>query len=50
MGSLLKYEVLMLTGIVIIIAIPMVIFACRKPHWKLEALKEIRIEIRRSTH
>ena len=49
-GNLLHYEILMFTGILSIIAIPLVIYACRKPHWKLEALEETRLEIRRSTH
>ena len=49
-GNLFHYELLMFTGILIIIAIPLVIYACRKPHWTLEAIKEIRVEIHRSTH
>jgi glutamate:GABA antiporter len=44
------YELLLLLGMAIIIAIPLLIYAFRKPHWKLEALKELREEIYRSTH
>ena len=49
-GNILHYEILMITGILIIIALPFVIYACRKPHWILEAREEMRLEIRRSTH
>ena len=49
-GNLLHYELMMIIGTLLIIALPLVIFALRKPHWKLEALKEIRSEIHRSTH
>jgi glutamate:GABA antiporter len=49
-GSLLRYELILILGIVAIIALPLVIYAWRKPHWKLEALREIRVEIHKSTH
>lgn len=44
-GSVIKYEALLIGGIVISIAIPLVIYACRKEHWKSIVLKEIREEI-----
>jgi glutamate:GABA antiporter len=49
-GNLLHYELLMVGGILVILALPLIIYACRKPHWKLAAVQEIRTEIRRSTH
>lgn len=47
-GSLLKYEVTLISGIIIACAIPLVIHALRKPHWQKKVLKEIREEIRKS--
>jgi putative glutamate/gamma-aminobutyrate antiporter len=49
-GSLLGYELLLLVGFMLIIALPLIIYALRKPHWKLDVLQEIRAEIHRSTH
>lgn len=48
--SIAQYETVLITGFVISIAIPLLIFAFRKPHWKVEVLEEIREEIRKSTH
>ncbi len=49
-GNVTHYEILMIVGNLVIIAIPLVIYALRKPHWKLKALEEIRLEIHKSTH
>jgi len=49
-GGLLRYELLLLIGFFVIVALPLVIYALRKSHWKLEVLQEIRTEIHRSTH
>jgi glutamate:GABA antiporter len=49
-GNTLRYESLLIVGIALIIALPLIIYACRKPYWKLEAIREIRTEIHRSTH
>ena len=49
-GGLLSYELLLIIGFCSVVALPLLIYAFRKPHWKLEALQEIRTEIRRSTH
>ena len=46
----LKYELSMILGFTFIFCIPLVIYALRKPHWKIEILKEIQEEIHRSTH
>jgi len=44
-GGILKYELLLACGIAISIAIPLVIYACRKAHWKSEVYAEMRKEI-----
>lgn len=49
-GSLLRYEVLLIGTISVIVIVPLVIYACRKAHWKRVVLDEIREEIHRSTH
>ena len=49
-GNLFHYELILIIGIVVIIAIPLLIYAWRKPHWKLDAIREIREEIHKSTH
>lgn len=48
--SILIYEILLLGSLTVCIIIPLVIYQLRKPHWKIEILKEIRDEIHQSTH
>ncbi|MFZ0565522.1 MAG: amino acid permease [Chlamydiales bacterium] len=48
--NIVSYETLLSTGLIICIAIPLIIYALRKPHWKIDVLEEIREEIHRSTH
>lgn len=43
--EILPFETLIIAGFLINCAIPLIIYALRKPHWKLEVLKEIREEI-----
>lgn len=43
--SLWGYESLLLTGFFLSCAIPLLIYACRRPHWKLVVLQEIREEL-----
>lgn len=45
-----KYELLLCSSIGVIIALPLIIYSLRRPHWKLEALHEMREEIHRTTH
>jgi amino acid transporter len=48
--SVFQYEMVLITGFVASVALPLIIFAFRKPHWKTKVLEEIREEIKRSTH
>jgi len=48
--SVLKYETLLIAGIVISCLIPLIIHAMKKEHWKRKVLVEIRKEIHKSTH
>lgn len=48
--SIFKYELLLGTGFVFSILLPLIIYALKKPHWQLDVLKDIREEIFRSTH
>lgn len=48
--SISQYETVLIAGFIISIAIPLLIFAFRKPDWTVEVLEEIREEIRKSTH
>ena len=48
--NVLNYETFIIIGFCINIAIPLTIYALKKPHWQLEVLKEIREEIHKSTH
>ncbi len=48
--SILDYELVIILSIVAIVILPLVVYALRKDHWKLEAIKEIRQSIHRSTH
>ncbi len=48
--SILQYESILIAGFVISVAIPLVIFAFKKPHWKVKVLEKIRKEIRKSIH
>ncbi len=49
-ADIIRYETLILVGFAINSTIPLVIYALRKPHWKIEVLDEIRKEIHKSTH
>lgn len=49
-GDTFVYEIIMMVGIGVCIALPLVIYALRKPHWKVEVLEDIREEIHRSIH
>lgn len=35
-GSLLFYDLFLIIGLVFMCAIPLIIYACRKPHWKIK--------------
>ncbi len=48
--SIMRYEGLILIGFLINCGIPLVLYALRKPHWKIEILDEIREEIHEATH
>lgn len=48
--SILIYELLVIGGLAVCIVIPLIIYQCRKPHWKIEVLQEIRDEIHQSMH
>lgn len=48
--EIFSFETLIVAGFLINCAIPLIIYALRKPHWKLEVLKEIREEIHDSMH
>lgn len=45
-----RFETLIIIGFLINFSIPLLLYSLRKPHWKVEVLKEIREEIHRSTH
>lgn len=48
--SVFQYELVLITGFVVSVALPLIIFAFRKPHWTAIVLEEIREEIKKSTH
>ncbi len=48
--DILPYETLIVGGFLINCAIPLTIYALRKPHWKVDVMKEIREEIHDSMH
>jgi glutamate:GABA antiporter len=45
-----SYEILIICSFILVNAIPLMIYALRKPNWKVTVLKEIRDEIHRSLH
>ncbi|MFN0065822.1 MAG: amino acid permease [Chlamydiales bacterium] len=48
--SIFTYEMLLISSLIVSCLIPLVIYAFRKPEWKLEVLTEIRKEIHKSIH
>ncbi len=48
--STLKYELIVVLGLAVSVAIPLVIYSFRKPHWRIDVLAQIREDIHRSTH
>ncbi|MCH9626428.1 MAG: Glutamate/gamma-aminobutyrate antiporter [Chlamydiales bacterium] len=49
-ADLTRYETLIFVGFAVNLAVPLTLYALRKPHWQLEVLEEIREEIHKSTH
>lgn len=49
-GNIVVFELILFIGLGLSIALPLVIYALRKPHWKVEVLAEIREEIHKSIH
>ncbi|MCH9609614.1 MAG: Glutamate/gamma-aminobutyrate antiporter [Chlamydiales bacterium] len=48
--SVLRYEILLIGGLLISCLVPLVIYSFRKPHWQTDVLSQIREEIHKSTH
>jgi glutamate:GABA antiporter len=48
--DVIEYEAMITLGFILSCALPLIIYSLRKPHWKLEVLKEIREEIHDSFH
>lgn len=48
--NVVGYEIMLVGGLALSCAIPLVIYACRKPHWAVEIKKEIRDDIHNSMH
>jgi putative glutamate/gamma-aminobutyrate antiporter len=40
-GSLLFYDLFLIVGLTIMCAVPLIIYACRKPHWKIKIEKNL---------
>lgn len=47
-ASVLQYELILSIGLAVVVALPLVLYALRKPSWKREVLSSIRHEIHQS--
>lgn len=49
-ASILRFELLLIIGLAVSCAIPLIIYQLKRPHWQLEVLEEIREDIHHRTH
>lgn len=49
-ASVLRFELLLIIGLAVSCAIPLIIYQLKRPHWQLEVLEEIREDIHQRTH